>query len=110
MFKYLILFWGLLECCLGVMISLKKELLILSNVVKNMSLFIKDFSIEDIKDKKLFSTWVGDMILVEGAIYTFLGATSLYFKMNDIIIVFFIVIIEIIFFNILIKGFKSFSK
>ena len=110
MFKYLILFWGLLECCLGAVVSLKKDLLILNTLVESIAFLIRDFNINNIKDKKIFSTWIGDMVLVEGAIYTFLGATSLYFKMNNIIIVFFIVIIEIIFFNILIKGFKSFSN
>lgn len=110
MFKYLILFWGLLECCLGVIISLKKDVLILKNVFGKIVLFTKDFNINDIEDKSTFSTWIGDMILVEGAVYTFLGATSLYFQMNNLIIVFFIIIIEVIFFNILIKGFKNFNN
>lgn len=110
MFKYLILFLGLLECCLGAIISLKKEIIVIGTVVENMNFFIKDFDIDNIKDKKLFSTWIGDIILVEGAIYTFLGAASLYFKMNNLIVVFFIIIIEVIFFNILISGFKNFNK
>ena len=110
MFKYLILFLGLLECILGIIISLKKELIVIGTIIENMNLIIKDFDVDNIKDKKLFSTWMGDIILVQGAIYTFLGAASLYFKMNNLIVVFFIIIIEIIFFNILITGFKNFNK
>lgn len=109
MFKYLILFWGLLECCLGAVVSLKKDLLILNTLVESIAFLIRDFNINNIKDKKIFSTWIGDMVLVEGAVYVFLGSVSLYFKMNNIIILFFIIIIEIIFFNILAKGFKNFS-
>ena len=107
LFKYLVLSWGLLECCLGAFISLKKDLLMLNPIVESLSFFIKDFNITNIKDKKIFSTWIGDMILVEGALYAFLGSSSLYFQMNNIIILCFIIIIEILFFNILLKGVKK---
>ena len=106
----LLLIWGATELIIGGVVAVKKELLILKSIVESFSFMNGEFSIEKITDIKGFSRWFGEIVLVEGAIYVFLSSAAIYFNMNVFIVIIFICIIEVLFFNIIMKGIQSTIK
>ncbi|WP_322390174.1 hypothetical protein, partial [Clostridium perfringens] len=68
-----------------------------------------NFNLSEIKDIKLFSKWIGEVVLLEGSLYIFLASASIYFNMNIFIVIVFIILIEIFFFNIISKGIRNFT-
>lgn len=106
----LLLIWGATELIIGGVVATKKKLLFLNTIIESFSYINREFHIERIDDIRSFSTWIGETILVEGALYVFLASAAIYFKMNIIIVVIFIIIIETVFFNNIIKGIKTFIR
>ncbi|MDV4149620.1 hypothetical protein R0131_02115 [Clostridium sp. AL.422] len=106
----LLLIWGLTELIIGGIVVAKKDLLILKSIVESFSFINREFKLEKITDIKGFSRWIGEIVLVEGAIYIFLASAAIYFNMNFLIVIIFICIIEVTFFNIIIKGIQIISK
>lgn len=106
----LILIWGATELIIGGFVAIKKELSILKPIVYSFSYINKEFDLEKIADIKAFSRWLGEIVLVEGALYIFLSSASIYFNMNILMVLIFICIIEMLFFNIIIKGIQNFLK
>ncbi|WP_291652100.1 hypothetical protein [Clostridium sp.] len=109
-FKYLILGWGIIELILGITVLLKKKLLILGFIVESFSILNNEFNISNIKDTKTFSRWLGEVVVLEGSLYIFLASASIFFKMNLLIIIVFIILIEIFFFNVINKGIRNYIK
>lgn len=109
-FKYLILVWGVMELILGIAVLLKKKLMLLGFVVESFSILNNDFNISKIKDIKKFSRWLGEVVVLEGSLYIFLASASIFFEMNLLIIIVFIILIEIFFFNVINKGINNFIK
>jgi hypothetical protein len=108
-FKYILLIWGLIELILGITVLLKKKLLLLKVIVESFSMINNNFNLSEIKDIKLFSKWIGEVVLLEGSLYIFLASASIYFNMNIFIVIVFIILIEIFFFNIISKGIRTFT-
>ncbi len=108
-FKYILLIWGLIELILGITVLLKKKLLLLKVIVESFSMINNNFNLSEIKDIKLFSKWIGEVVLLEGSLYIFLASASIYFNMNIFIVIVFIILIEIFFFNIISKGIRNFT-
>ncbi len=106
----LLLIWGVTELIIGGLVSTKKKLSILKPIVESFSYINGEFEIEKIADIKSFSIWIGEIVLVEGALYVFLSSSAIYFNMNFIIVIIFIGIIEAVFFNIIMKGIQTFLK
>ena len=106
----LILIWGATELMIGGLVTAKKKLLFLNLIVESFSYINKEFNIEKVENIKSFSTWIGETVLVEGALYVFLASAAIYFKMNIFIVIIFICIIEIVFFNIIMKGIQTFIR
>lgn len=109
-FKYLILGWGVIEFILGITVLLKKKLLLLGFIVESFSILNNDFNASNIKDINIFSRWLGEVVVLEGSLYIFLASASIFFKMNLLIIIVFIILIEIFFFNVINKGIRNFTK
>lgn len=109
-FKYLILGWGVIEFILGITVLLKKKLLLLGFIVESFSILNNDFNASNIKDINTFSRWLGEVVVLEGSLYIFLASASIFFKMNLLIIIVFIILIEIFFFNVINKGIRNFTK
>lgn len=109
-FKYLILVWGVMELILGIAVLLKKKLMLLGFVVESFSILNNDFNISKIKDIKKISRWLGEVVVLEGSLYIFLASASIFFEMNLLIIILFIILIEIFFFNVINKGINNFIK
>ncbi|GAA0085505.1 hypothetical protein UT300007_19440 [Clostridium sp. CTA-7] len=108
-FKYILLIWGFIELILGITVLLKKKLLLLKVIVESFSMINNNFNLSEIKDIKLFSKWIGEVVLLEGSLYIFLASASIYFNMNIFIVIVFIILIEIFFFNIISKGIRNFT-
>lgn len=106
----LILVWGVTELIIGGLVTTKKKLSILKPILESFSYINADFDIEKISDIKSFSIWIGEIVLVEGALYVFLSSSAIYFNMNFIIVIGLIGIIEVVFFNIIMKGIQIFLK
>ena len=106
----LLLIWGATELIIGGLVATKKELLFLKSIIESFSYINRDFNIESIGNIKSFSIWIGEILLVEGALYVFLSSAAIYFNMNIIIVIIFIFIIEIAFFNFIIRGIQNFLK
>lgn len=106
----LILIWGATELIIGGFVAIKKELLILKPIVDSLSYIKRDFELEKVADVKAFSRWFGEIVLVEGALYIFLSSAAIYFNMNILMVLIFICIIEMLFFNIIMKGIQIFLK
>lgn len=109
-FKYLILAWGFIELILGIAVLLKKKLLLLGFIVEGFSVLNNEFSISNIKDIKIFSRWLGEVVVLEGSLYIFLASASIFFEMNILTVIVFIIPIEIFFFKVISKGIKNFIK
>ncbi|MBD7915926.1 hypothetical protein H9660_12295 [Clostridium sp. Sa3CUN1] len=105
-----LLIWGAIELVVGGIVSTKKRLIIIRGIVESFSYLNINFSIDKIKDIKRFSKWIGEVILVEGALYIFLASASIYFKMNVLIVLIFISIIEVLFFNIVNRGLENYIE
>jgi len=103
----LLLIFGVTELIIGGVVAIRKKLSILRPIVESFTFINREFSIEKIIDIKSFSRWIGEVILVEGAMYIFLSSAAIYFEMNIFIVIIFICIIEVIFFNIINKGIQS---
>jgi hypothetical protein len=108
-FKYILLIWGLIELILGITVLLKRKLLLLKVIVESFSMINNNFNLSEIKDIKIFSKWIGEVVLLEGSLYIFLASASIYFNMNIFIVIVFIILIEIFFFNIMSKGIRNFT-
>ncbi|MGG7144999.1 hypothetical protein ACQPVP_16275 [Clostridium nigeriense] len=106
-FNILLLIWGVIELITGGIVAVKKKLLILKSIIEGFNYINKDFSIEKIKDIEVFSKWIGEVLLLEGAIYIFLASASIFFKMNVLITIIFICIIEYFFFNVISEGINN---
>lgn len=104
----LLLIWGAIELITGGTVAVKKKLLILKSIVEGFYYINKDFSIEKINDIKSFSKWIGEIVLLEGALYIFLASASIFFNMNILITIIFICIIETFFFNVISKGINNY--
>lgn len=104
----LLLIWGVIELITGGTVAVKKKLLILKSIIEGFYYINEDFSIEKIKDIKVFSKWIGEVLLLEGAIYIFLASASIFFNMNILITIIFICIIEFFFFNVISKGINNY--
>jgi len=85
-------------------------LLMLKSIIKSFSFINREFDIEQIEDIKSFSRLIGEIVLVEGAVYIFLSSAAIYFNMNIIITIIFICIIEVLFFNIIMRGIQTTIK
>ncbi|MDI9215196.1 MULTISPECIES: hypothetical protein [Clostridium] len=109
-FKYLILGWGIIEFILGITVLLKKKLFLLGFIVESFSILNNEFNVSNIKDIKTFSRWIGEVVVLEGSLYIFLASASIFFEMSIVIIIVFIILIEIFFFNVINKGIKNFIK
>ncbi|MGG7214058.1 hypothetical protein ACQPUY_10625 [Clostridium nigeriense] len=107
-FNILLLIWGAIELITGGTVAVKKKLLIVKSIVEGFYYVNKDFSIEKIKDIKVFSKWIGEILLLEGALYIFLASASIFFNMNILITIIFICIIEFFFFNVISKGINNY--
>ncbi len=106
----LLLLWGATELIIGGVVAVKKDLLILKSIIKSFSFIIREFDIEELQDIKSFSRLIGEIILVEGAVYIFLSSAAIYFNMNIIIVIIFICIIEVLFFNIIMRAIQTTIK
>ena len=109
-FKYLILGWGVIEFILGITVLLKKKLFLLGFIVESFSILNNEFNVSNIKDIKTFSRWIGEVVVLEGSLYIFLASASIFFEMSVVIIIVFIILIEIFFFNVIIKGIRNFIE
>ncbi len=107
-FKYLILLWGTLEFILGITVVIQRDLLLLKFIVEGFSVLNNGFSIDKINNIKVFSKWVGEIVILEGSLYIFLASASIFFNMSIIIVIIFIIIIEVFFFNVITNGIKNF--
>lgn len=105
-----ILIWGTIELIIGGIVTIQKKLLIIKGIVESFSFLNNDFALDKVINIKAFSKWIGEVILLEGALYIFLASASIYFKMDILIVLVFITIIEIIFFNIINKGLESYIE
>ena len=103
----LLLIWGVTELIIGGVVAIKKELPVLKSIVESFSFINGEFSLEKITDIKGFSRWIGEIVLVEGALYIFLSSAAIFFKMNIFIVIIFICVIEVLFFNIIMKGIQT---
>lgn len=102
-----LLIWGTTELIIGSVVAIRKELLFLKSIIESFSYINREFSLEKITDIKSFSRWIGEVVLVEGSLYIFLASASIFFKMNVLIVIIFICIIEVLFFNIIMKGIQT---
>ncbi|MCR1951415.1 hypothetical protein NSA50_10185 [Clostridium sp. DSM 100503] len=84
--------------------------LILGFIVESFSILNNEFNVSNIKDIKTFSRWIGEVVVLEGSLYIFLASASIFFEMSIVIIIVFIILIEIFFFNVINKGIKNFIK
>lgn len=109
-FKYLILGWGVIEFILGITVLLKKKLFLLGFIVESFSILNNEFNVSNIKDIKTFSRWIGEVVVLEGSLYIFLASASIFFEMSVVIIIVFIILIEIFFFNVISKGIRNFIE
>ncbi|GAB6169926.1 hypothetical protein JCM1393_23860 [Clostridium carnis] len=109
-FKYLLLTWGLVVFLLGALMRFRKNESIAKMIMESYYIFSSEFGYNDIKDKKIFSNWIGDVIIIEGALYTFLASAAIYFKINLLVIIAFIILIEIFFFKVISNGIKNFFE
>ena len=105
-----LLTWGIIELAVGGIVSTKRKLVIIKGIVKSFSYLNMNFSIDKIKDIKGLSKWIGEVILLEGALYIFLASASIYFKINVLIVLIFISIIEVFFFNVINKGLENYIE
>lgn len=105
--KILLLIWGVIELIIGGIVASRKELLMLRSIVESISFINKEFSIEKITDIKSFSRWLGEIVLVEGSLYIFLSSAAIFFNMNVLMVIIFICIIEVVFFNMIMKGIQT---
>lgn len=105
-----LLIWGTIELLLGGIVTIKKRLLMLKGIVESFSFLNSKFDIDKISNIEVFSKWIGEVILLEGAVYIFLASASIYFRMNIFIVLVFISIIEVIFFNIINKGLENYIE
>ncbi|VYU11330.1 hypothetical protein [Clostridium tertium] len=108
--KLCILIWGIIEIFIGGSVAISKKLLYLKGVVESLTYINNKFDLSKVKDIKKFSVWVGETVLIEGGLYIFLSSASIYFELNNFIVLFFIVIIEFFFFNVIIKGVLNFIE
>lgn len=104
----LLLIWGVIELIFGGTVAIKKKLLILKSIVESFYYLNKNFSIDKVNNMQKFSKWIGEMVLLEGALYIFLASASIFFKMNILIVIIFICIIETFFFNLISKGINNY--
>lgn len=103
----LLLIWGATELIIGGVVAIKKELLGLKSIIESIYFINREFSIEKVTDIKSFSRWIGEIVLVEGSLYIFLASAAIFFEMNILTVIIFICIIEMLFFNIIMKGIKA---
>ena len=104
----LLFIWGTIELLLGGTVALKKKLLMLSSIVECFYFINKDFSIDKIKNIQSFAKWIGEIVMLEGALYIFLASASIFFEMNILIVIIFVCIIEFYFFNLILKGINNY--
>lgn len=101
--------WGILNFILGISILLERKLIIYI-ILKSFFLLNKGISLSHTKDVKFFSKWIGEIVVLEGALYIFLASASIFFKIMLVIVIVFVIFIEIIFFNIIINGINDFLE
>lgn len=106
--KYILLVYGFCEFLFGVFIWFSKKEALPKMMVESFSVLSKGVNYENIKDKKAFSRWIGELIMLGGALYTFLASSSIFFGISLIVVIAFIVLIESVFFRMVIKGYKNF--
>lgn len=107
-FKYILLVYGFCEFLFGAFFWFNKKESIVKTMIETFGIFSGDINYEDIKDKKAFSRWVGEVIIMGGSLYTFLASASIFFEINVVVVIAFIALIEIIFFKIIFKGYRKF--
>ncbi|WP_066894198.1 hypothetical protein [Clostridium nigeriense] len=105
-----LLIWGTIELLIGGIVATQRKLLMIKGIVESFSFINRNFSIEKISDIKAFSRWIGEIVLLEGALYIFLSSASIYFQINIFIVIIFICLIEIFFFNVINKGLNNYTE
>jgi len=95
---------------MGGFVAIRKKLSFLEGVIDSFSYINNKFDISKVKDIKNFSRWIGETVLLEGGLYVFLASASIYFKLNNFIVLLFIAVIEVFFFKTIIKGALNFIE
>lgn len=108
--KYFILIWGIIEVLIGGSVAIRKKLLFLKGVMESIYYIDNKFDISKVKDIKNFSRWIGEAVLLEGGLYIFLASASIYFELNNLIVLLFISVIEVFFFKTIIRGALNFIE
>ena len=108
--KYFILIWGIIEDLMGGSVAIRKKLSFLEGIMESIYYIDNKFDISKVKDIKNFSSWIGETVLLEGGLYVFLASASIYFELNNFIVLIFIAIIEVFFFKTIIKGALNFIE
>jgi len=100
MLKIVIIIIGIIELLIGIINSLiiNKRIIKSINSDKNEIIYIS-------KDKKNLT--INELMSLEGVTYIFLASVSIYTNMNNGIVVLLFIIIQCVFFSILLKEIKK---
>lgn len=103
----ILLIVGILEILLGIGFYISKNKKFVNTISEFYLLFNKGVNLENIENKNRITKFLGQTISLEGGMYLFLGSISIYTKMNFLITIILIIIIEITFFNIIKSSLKK---
>lgn len=106
-FKYFLVLYGVVEFIFGVYICISKNVTILRLLVEGLY-GKEELDFDSITLKKEYAKWAGELILVGGAIYTFLASLTLKYDLSSLITFLLILMIELKIFKYIVKGHKRF--
>ena len=97
----ILLIAGIFEILLGIGFYINKNKKFINTISEFYLAFNKGVNLENIENKNRIIKFLGQTIALEGGMYLFLGSVSIYTKMNFLITIILIIIIELTFFNII---------
>ncbi|WP_300383279.1 hypothetical protein [Clostridium sp.] len=106
----ILLILGVFEILLGIAFYLSKHKGFLYKISESYIAFNKGITLGELENKNIIIKFLGQTIALEGGMYLFLGAISIYTKMYFLITIILIIIIEVTFFYIIRSNLNKFMN